>query len=103
MSRDWCGVTPQGIRLAVHIVPNASKSEIIGVLEDALKIRLQAQAIEGKANEALIRFVADVLNVPKNAVRLTHGHAARRKLLEVACDLSVDTVRSRLQSFAQNR
>lgn len=89
MSRGWCSVSPHGIRLAVQIIPNAKKSEVVGVLEDALKIRLQAPPIEGKANEALIRFIADILGVPKNAVQLVHGHTARRKLLEVACSLSV--------------
>jgi uncharacterized protein (TIGR00251 family) len=98
MSRGWCSASPQGVRLAVQITPNAKKSEVIGVLDDVLKIRLQAQPIEGKANEALIRFIAGMLSLPKSAVQLTHGHTARRKVLEVACALSPVEVMAQLLS-----
>lgn len=94
MSRDWCSAAQQHIRISVQITPNAKKSEVIGVHEDALKIRLQAQPIEGKANEALIRFLADVLGVPKSAVTITHGHTNKRKIVEVSASrLSLDEVR----------
>ena len=83
MSQSWCTAIPQGIRLAVQIMPNAKKSEVVGVLDDALKIRLQAQPIEGKANEALIRYIAARLNLPKSAVQITHGLTNKRKILEV--------------------
>lgn len=83
MSRDWCSALSDSVRLAVQITPNAKKSEVIGPLEDVLKIRLQAQPIEGKANEALIRYVADMLSVPKSAVQITHGHTNKRKILEI--------------------
>lgn len=84
MSRPWCAAVPGGVRLAVQITANAKKTEVIGVLDDALKVKLQAQPIEGKANEALIRFLADRLSVPKSAITLTHGQTNKRKLLEVA-------------------
>ena len=53
MSRAWCSALPGGVRLAVQITPNAKKTEVIGVLDDALKMKLQAQPIEGKANNIL--------------------------------------------------
>jgi uncharacterized protein YggU (UPF0235/DUF167 family) len=53
------------------------------VLGDALKLKLQAQPIEGKANEALVNYLAMVLSVPRSAVTITHGHANKRKLVEV--------------------
>lgn len=84
MSRAWCSALPGGVRLAVQITPNAKKTEVIGVLDDALKLKLQAQPIEGKANEALIRFLAGALAVPRSAITITHGHTSKRKLLEVA-------------------
>jgi uncharacterized protein len=84
MSRDWCCAAPQGIRITVQITPNAKKSEVIGVLDDALKIRLQAQPIEGKANEALVRFLAGVLGLPKSAIAITHGHTNKRKIVEIS-------------------
>ncbi|OWW19047.1 DUF167 domain-containing protein [Noviherbaspirillum denitrificans] len=97
MTRDWCSSTQGGIRISVQITPNAKKSEVIGVLDDALKIRLQAQPIEGKANDALVRFLADMLSVPKSAVTITHGHTNKRKMIEVtAPGITIERVRNAL-------
>lgn len=97
MTRAWCTAVPGGVRLAVQITPNAKKSEVIGVLDDALKLRLQAQPIEGKANEALVRYLADALSVPRSAVTITHGHTSKRKLVDVQSDkLTVDAVTNAL-------
>jgi uncharacterized protein len=97
MTRDWCSVSTGGVRIAVQITPNAKKSEVIGVLDDALKIRLQAQPIEGKANEALVRFLADMLSVPKSAVEITHGHTNKRKVLQVtSSSITVERVKKSL-------
>jgi uncharacterized protein (TIGR00251 family) len=99
MTRDWCCAAPAGIRLSVQITPNAKKTEVIGILEDVLKIRLQAQPIEGKANEALIRYLADLLDVSRGAIRITHGHASKRKTIEIAAPhLTVDGVKQTLIS-----
>lgn len=83
MSRAWCTAIAGGVRLALQVAPNAKKTEAAGVLDDALKIRLQAQPIEGRANEALVRYLADALSVPRGAVTITHGQANKRKLVEV--------------------
>jgi uncharacterized protein (TIGR00251 family) len=83
VSRAWCSALPGGVRIALQITPNAKKTEVIGVLDDALKLKLQAQPIEGKANEALVKFLAAALSVPKSAVTITHGHTSKRKLIEV--------------------
>lgn len=97
MTREWCCAVPAGIRLTVQITPNAKKTEVIGVLEEVLKIRLQAQPIEGKANEALIRYLADALDVPRGAVRITHGLTNRRKTIEItASALTVEAVKQLL-------
>lgn len=85
MSRAWCSALPGGVRIALQITPNAKKTEVIGALDDALKLRLQGQPIEGKANEALVKFLAAALSVPKSAVTITHGHTNKRKLIEVKC------------------
>ncbi|HYD95637.1 MAG TPA: DUF167 domain-containing protein [Noviherbaspirillum sp.] len=90
MSRDWCTPVKGGVRISVQITPNAKKSEVIGVLEDALKIKLQAQPIEGRANEALVRFLAAMLDVPRSAVAITHGHTNKRKIIEVSAAISVE-------------
>jgi len=97
MSRDWCNATPDGVRLTVQVVPNARKTEIVGVVDDALKIRLQAQPIEGRANEALVRFLAAMLQTPRSAVTVLHGATGRRKIVAVAIpSIDPDQLRSRL-------
>ena len=70
--------------LTLHIQPCAKKTEIAGCHGDALKIRLAAPPVDGKANEALLRFIADTLCVPKSAVTLKSGQTSRRKVLEIA-------------------
>lgn len=100
MSRDWCSAISKGVRVIVQITPNAKKSEVIGVHDDALKLRLRAQPIEGKANEALTRYLADRLDVPKSAVTITHGHTNKRKIIEIStATLTVDDVRRLLGQF----
>jgi len=84
MSRTWCAPLPGGVRLAVQIQANAKKTEVVGVLDDALKIKLAAQPVEGKANEALVKWLAGALGVSRSAVTLTHGQTNKKKLLEVA-------------------
>jgi len=85
MSRSWCSALPDGgVRVAVQIQPNAKKTEVVGVLDDALKIKLAAQPIEGKANEALVKWLASSLGVSRSSVTLTHGQTSKKKLLEVA-------------------
>ena len=70
--------------LTLHIQPGAKKTEIAGCHGDALKIRLAAPPVDGKANEALLRFVADRLHLPKSAVILKSGQTSRHKVVEVS-------------------
>jgi len=69
---------------AVKVQPRASKNEVAGAVEGALKIRLQAPVVEDRANEALREFLADLLKRPKSAVRILAGERSRVKRLEVA-------------------
>src|SRR5262249_25558895 len=75
--------TKTGIRLTVHLQPNASKSELGGLHGDALKIRIAAPPVHGAANAALIAFLAEPLGVPRDSVRLVSGASSRRKRLEI--------------------
>ena len=78
-------------------MPNARKTEIAGVQDQLLKIRLQAQPIDGKAHDALIRYLAETLGVSRSAVSIVRGHTAKRKLVHVtAAKLDVDAVRRML-------
>ena len=69
--------------LAVRVQPRASKNEVDGVMDGALKIRLQAPAVEDRANEALREFLAELLKRPKSAVRILSGERSRTKRVEV--------------------
>jgi uncharacterized protein len=70
-------------RLEVYIQPRASKSEVAGMHDGIIKIRVAAPAVENAANEALVEFVAEILAVPKRSVRIVSGGTSRRKLLEI--------------------
>jgi len=81
---EWYRQAADGrITLTLHIQPGAKKTEFAGLHGDALKIRLAAPPVDGKANEALIRFVAETLGLAKSAVSLKSGQTSRRKMLEV--------------------
>ena len=79
----WLQVRREGLSLTLHIQPGAKKTEVAGPHGDALKIRLAAPPVDGKANAALIEFLADRLGVAKSTVVLKSGHASRRKVVEV--------------------
>ena len=81
---DWLRVAADGrLTLTLHIQPGAKKTEVAGEHGDALKIRLAAPPVDGKANAALLEFIADRLGVAKSAVTLKSGQASRRKVVEV--------------------
>lgn len=71
------------VTLTLHIQPGAKKTEIVGEHGDALKLRLAAPPVDGKANAALLAFVASRLGVARTAVVLRSGQTTRRKVIEV--------------------
>ena len=71
------------VGFSVRVQPRASRDEIAGVLEGALKVRLRAPAVENRANEALVEFLASVLKTSKSAVRIRSGEQSRNKRVEV--------------------
>ncbi|MBG0789285.1 MAG: DUF167 domain-containing protein [Desulfovibrionaceae bacterium] len=70
-----------GWRLAVWVQPGARASGVAGEYQGCVKIRLQAPAVDNKANKALVAFVAKRLNMKKSQVTIESGHANRKKLL----------------------
>jgi uncharacterized protein (TIGR00251 family) len=73
----------RAVIFSVRVQPRASKDEIAGEMDGALKIRLCAPAVEDRANEALIEFLARTLNTSKAAVRILSGERSRTKRIEV--------------------
>ena len=75
--------TSRTLVLSVRVQPRASKDEIAGIHDGALKVRLRAPALEDRANEALCEFLAELLKTPKSAVRIFSGHRSRNKRVEI--------------------
>jgi uncharacterized protein len=70
--------------VAVRVQPRATRNEIAGVMGGALKVRLQAPAVEDRANEALVEFLARLLKRPRVAVRILSGERSRSKRIEIS-------------------
>jgi len=74
----------KGAAMAVRVTPRASKNRIVDILSDGtVKIHLTAPPVEGKANEALVKFLASILNVPVSRVEIVAGATGRDKLVAV--------------------
>ncbi len=83
MKAAWCSQHGKAVRLIVQVLPNAKKTEVVGLIDGALKIRLKAQPIEGQANEELIRFVATQIKLPKKQISVVRGLTSRQKTIEI--------------------
>ena len=70
--------------LDLHIQPGARKSEVVGLHGDALKLRIASPPVEGRANAALIAFLAEVLHIPRQSLAVVKGATSRRKTVRVA-------------------
>jgi uncharacterized protein (TIGR00251 family) len=77
ISRDGCVV------FKVRVQPRASRDEVAGVIEGALKIKIQAPAIQNRANEAVCEYLATLLKTAKSAVRILGGERSRMKRVEI--------------------
>jgi len=71
------------VRLDVYIQPRASKTELAGMHDGVIKIRIAAPPVENAANRALIDFVAQHLGIAKRSVRVVSGDTSRKKVLEL--------------------
>ncbi len=74
---------PGGVQLTLHVQPGARCTAVAGRHGDAIKVRLAAPPVEGRANGALVLFVADLCQVPGRDVTLVRGATSRRKVVEV--------------------
>ncbi len=79
----WYRRNGEVLTLTLHIQPGAKRSEVAGLHGDALKIRLAAPPLEGRANEALLKFVAELCRVPVRQVELKQGAQSRHKVVAV--------------------
>jgi len=81
----WIHIGPgEKLELTLHVQPGARRTEIAGLHGNALKIRLAAPPVEGRANAALVDFLAARFAVPKRAVKVVRGEKSREKEVEIA-------------------
>jgi uncharacterized protein (TIGR00251 family) len=80
----WLLADDDGCIITLHIQPGAKRTEVVGEHGDALKLRLAAPPIDGRANDALIAFLAEKLDMPRQSVVLLSGQSSRRKRLRLA-------------------
>ena len=81
------------IILKVYLQPKASKNEIVGPYRDGIKVRVTSAPMEGRANEALLRFLAKELGVTPSSLEIARGHRSREKLIRIAASLDQELKR----------
>lgn len=80
----WIKDRDEKIQISIKVQPGASRDAVAGIREDSLLIRLCSPPVDGRANDSLIRFIADKLGVSKSSVSLIKGMKNRKKVIEVA-------------------
>jgi uncharacterized protein (TIGR00251 family) len=83
MQSSWYRRNGEVITLTLHVQPGAKRNEIVGLHSDALKVKLAAPPIEGRANEALLKFIAELFDVPLRNTQLLKGGQSRHKVVEI--------------------
>jgi uncharacterized protein (TIGR00251 family) len=86
---QWYRRNPDGsLSISIHAQPGAKRTEVCGLHGEALKIRVAAPALEDRANDALVEFIAEQLGVPKRAVTIASGGKSREKRIEIRASAS---------------
>jgi uncharacterized protein (TIGR00251 family) len=86
----------KGAALPVRVIPRASRNEIVEILSDqTVKIRLTAPPAEDQANDELIKFLSDVLGMPKTKIEIVAGRSGRDKLVSII-DVSTEDVHKKI-------
>jgi uncharacterized protein len=93
---------PRGSLLSVVVVPRAGKPTIAQLAEGTIQIRVVAPPVEGAANAALLRFLADILDVPRSRIEVVSGASSRRKRIFIA-GVAFDEVETRLYAALEKR
>lgn len=92
------GSNAQGATFAVRVVPRAPRTKIAGVRNDALLVRLAAPPVDGAANDALVAFLASILDRPRRDVAIVSGQTSRDKRIAVQ-GMTPDALRARLDAI----
>ncbi len=81
--------------LRLHVRPNAARSEVTGLVNGVLQVKIAAPPVKGKANQELLALLSRVLDVSKNSVSITRGHTSRNKVITID-NLHQDEVMQRI-------
>ncbi|MBS1969910.1 MAG: YggU family protein [Bdellovibrionales bacterium] len=87
--------TDRGVKLTLFIQPKASKNEIIGPHNGALKVKITAPPVDGKANAELVEFLSEILEIPKRQIEILKGETGRNKTVEIT-GLTAEEVAAKL-------
>ena len=82
--------------IVVQVQPNASQNELLGFKDGVLRVRIAAPPIKGKANQALIKFLSDILEVSKSNLTIKAGMTSKRKVIGISCLTQDQVMRSSL-------
>lgn len=77
----------------VYLQPKSSKNEVVGPYRDGIKVKVTAPPVEGKANEALIRFLARECGISPTSVEMIKGHHAREKILKISGSVDQESLK----------
>ncbi len=94
--------SPRGATFAVKVHPRAKKNSVAGEVGDALKLSLTAPPVEGRANQACIDFLAELLGIARSSVTIAAGESSRNKVVRVA-GMTADELRRRLIAHIEPR
>ncbi len=90
-----------GVELPVIVLPRSSRNTIVGLQNNSLKIKISKPPVDGAANEACCRLLADHFNLPASKVTVVRGHSNRRKTIKLE-GLSPETAREVLKEYVQS-
>jgi len=95
----------QGLVFKIQVLPGSSKNAIVGVLGDALKIKLKAPPVDGAANKMCVGFFSKILKVPKSSIKIISGHKSKKKQIYVMPREDNDILRLRklIMDMAKNK
>ena|SRR5437660_10591417 len=93
--------TAKGVTFAVKVHPRARKNAITGIVGDALKLDLIAPPVEGRANQAVIEFFAEVFEIPRSSVTIASGETSRQKVICIS-GVAIENVRQHLKELFDN-
>ena len=98
---NWLKQNRSTTIINISVIPRSSKSEIVGIYNDCLKIKLQAPPVDNAANEELVRFLAARLKIPKKNIEIIKGHNQKKKIVCVTgCNVkAIDDLKCSYENF----